>query len=247
VEEKFIFKEIENHLYKQALRIHTKYPNKCEIDELVNEVWIKGNIQKLDNIKYVSRRAYFDMIDYMRKKEGRDFMRGGVYTHRSKEINNMHGVDSGSGPNNSHDFNDDFFNAVEDTKEKNEIDVDNKDLVEYIFSCISEKDSNVLRKYYFEELTLKEIAAELNCSMCKVSKMRSEMLQLIPIIARLDMKEYRLTESQKKKNSTDGRRTARKTPVREKIEEILPEYVSDFEIDNNSAVEEEFILERDWS
>lgn len=44
---------------------------KHDLWELVSEIWIKGNVQKLDEPSHVFRRAVFDAIDYLRTQDGR--------------------------------------------------------------------------------------------------------------------------------------------------------------------------------
>lgn len=39
--------------------------NKFECWELINEVWLAGNVQKLDSMEYASHRIYFDMMHYI--------------------------------------------------------------------------------------------------------------------------------------------------------------------------------------
>lgn len=53
-------------------RIAPRFANyKYEINELVNAVWLMGNVQKLENIKFAAHRIRYDIIDYIRSQEGR--------------------------------------------------------------------------------------------------------------------------------------------------------------------------------
>lgn len=53
--------------------------------ELVAEVWLKGNVQKLDDIRKVSQRVRYDMIDYMRSYDKRK----SVYRMEQEEIEDL--------------------------------------------------------------------------------------------------------------------------------------------------------------
>ena len=240
---RYPFEEIKNILYKQAHRIQKIFPNRCELDELVNEVWIKGDIQKLTNCKYISRRAFFDMMDYIRKQYGRNVMRNNVIKNRPKEDTNMHGF--GHSPNEHESY--DFFETIKDHRRGDVSRIEDKDQVKYILSCLPEIESKVLRKYYLEELTLKEIGKKFKLSESRISAIRKEALQLTAISAKLLRSNPGILENQRKNNSFNGQIFRRDLPSEEKMEDILPEYVSDFEIGNKYATDEEFILERDWS
>lgn len=241
-EVRYSFEQLEKILYKQAHRVKKFFPNRYEVDELVNEVWVKGNIQKLDNIKYVATRAYYDMIDYLREVEGRQFMRKGVFYNRPKYVTNMHNIKRKFDPDAEHDF---FDDVASERRTDIETMID-KEQAEYILSCLPEREAEILRVYYFGEKNLKEVGKELGITEGSVCKIRKRALQLTAIAARL-FKEYPdILRDQKKNNSFDAGLFSHKAPKEEVLEEILPEYVVDFEIDNECAANEEFVLERDW-
>ena len=62
------YKQLKPVLYTVAKRFTN---HKYEIDELINEVWLLGNVQKSADIRLVYRRCYYDIIDYLRTQEGR--------------------------------------------------------------------------------------------------------------------------------------------------------------------------------
>jgi hypothetical protein len=165
-ETKFTFEEVRSHLYKQAIKVHKRFYGRYEINELVNEVWVKGSIQELENIKYVSARAYYDMIDYIRVIEGKCMTYKGMSYRAPRAKNNMHSstIDIGTQQLDifygygSHDR--DFFDRQEDTKRSYIDYVDDKDEVEYILSHLSEQHLDFIKKHFFEGLTLKEIAKQ---------------------------------------------------------------------------------------
>ena len=95
-------------------------------------------------------------------------------------------------------------------------------------------------------MQLKETGEELGITECRVSSIRKSALQLTAIAAKL-FKEYPgILKNQKKNNSFDANLFSHRPIHGEKFEEVLPEYVADFEIDNEHSISEGFVLERDW-
>jgi RNA polymerase sigma factor (sigma-70 family) len=242
MEIKYKFEQIEKVLYKQAHKIRKYFPNKYEVDELVNEVWLRGKIQKLDDVRFVAKRAYFDMIDYVRSIEGRHVMRGGEYKKRARGFTNYHDALTRSNPSNENDF---FDSSPIQGRTDIEAMID-KEQAEYILSCLPEQEAEVLRVYYFGEKNLKETGEILGLSECRTSSVRRSALQLTAIAARL-FKEYPdILRDQENNNSFDANLFSHRPVYETKLEEVLPEYVADFEIDNECATSEEFVLEKDW-
>lgn len=247
MEVRYKFEQVEKHLYKQAHKIRKIFQNRYELDELVNEVWVRGKIQKLNDIRFVAKRAYFDMVDYVRSIEGRHTMRGENYRAPKKgfikkSLTNQHDRFKMSYP----DMEQDFFNSLPyEGRTDTEVMID-KEQAEYILSCLPKREAEVLRKYYFEEKNLKEIGKELGVAEVTVSSTRRRALQLTAIAARL-FKEYpNILRDQKKNDSFNALMFSGRPPKKDKLEEILPEYVADFEIDNEYSTSEEFVLEKDW-
>jgi hypothetical protein len=116
---------------------------------------------------------------------------------------------------------------------------------------LPEQEAKVLRTYYFGEKNLKETGVAIGLSECRASQLRISALQLTAIAARL-FKEYpNILRDREKNNSLSAMKFLHRPPFEEKpkeekLEEILPEYVSDFEIDNEYSTSEEFVLEKDW-
>ena len=49
-----------------ARKYSKRWGGKFEVDELVNQVWLMGEVQQMPDIRLVWGRAKYDMIDYMR-------------------------------------------------------------------------------------------------------------------------------------------------------------------------------------
>ena len=198
----YTFDEVEAILYKQAYKFSSKREHsKFEIDELVNEVWLRGSIHNLKSIKYVSARAYFDMIDYARTQNGRK----GTDKYEFNQFTNLHDICS----NNSDTLEQDYFHMVE-SKNNHVEDIDNEEQIRFLLSKIPSRNRELLLMYYFNGMALKEIAKEMNLSEARVCTLKKESV---------DEMKLALEESESKH-----------------LEEILPEYVSDYEIGNECAL-----------
>ena len=65
------FEKLIPEITRIARKISIFWNNKFEINELVNEAWIKGIHFNSTDIPLILRRAKFDMIDYIRRQTGR--------------------------------------------------------------------------------------------------------------------------------------------------------------------------------
>ena len=226
---KYTFEQVENILYKQAHKVHEVWLNKYEVDELVNEVWLKGDIQKLNNIKFVSSRAYWDMIDYIRISEGRDLIRKSGIIKRPKYINNMHDIlhDRESSSRKGYDFFDDIESKEQDISKF----IDNKDEIDYLLKCLPKKKRIILEKYFLEGMSLTEVGEILglkDVTVCNFKRMAIERIRKYNNIKPINSKILRIINTPKKQVLP--------------LEEVLPEYVVDYEIDNECALEEDIDL-----
>ncbi len=64
------FEEIKPVLYKICHKYVKKFFNKYEVDELVNEVWLKGRVQKATSFKHLCLRIRWDVLEYIRDDMG---------------------------------------------------------------------------------------------------------------------------------------------------------------------------------
>ena len=75
-------------LHPVLVHIARKFANyKYDIDELINEVWIIGAVQKLPDIRLAYKRIRYDIITYIRTQEGRKSQthsRKSSYKYRTK-------------------------------------------------------------------------------------------------------------------------------------------------------------------
>ena len=240
---KHTFEQIEGQLYNAAYAICRKFPNRFEPNELVNEVWVFGDVQRVESVKYVYKRAYYDMVKYIRSLYGNSFM-------RSKDS-------SGNFSRNKHNMANcydqthyDFFEfSVVDDGEQCFNYLDNHEAVERALSCLENKDpraAKVLRMYFLEEMILKDVAKEIGLSEAGVFLVKNKALETIRECGYISS-DIRITDAQKQREANKKKSYHCVKKVEEaSLVDILPEYISDFEIDNEYAMDEEFVLERDW-
>lgn len=240
---RYTFEQVEKSLYKHAKFLSKIFGGKYEVDELVNETWANMSWQKCKKPEYLSKRIYRDMLDYIRKIEGRSIQINLVLVERPKTLTNKHENVRWRPDQKTDFFADQLYRGMD-----HEDEVDMMDQLNHLFSCLSKKEFKLLKQYYVEELTLKQIGQIEGLSECHISGLRKRLLEKIREEGYITT-DRRMTDVQKnkKKPYDDSSLTNRCKPQIEPMaHNILPEYVSDFEIDNKYATEEDFILERDW-
>jgi RNA polymerase sigma factor (sigma-70 family) len=154
----YSFDEVKHILYCQASKIIRKFGKRrvYQIDELVNEAWMRGKFQKEKNIKFIALIIYHDMFDYVRgrvRKKNREelYLKENTYRQWKQE----------SRPKNA-------FKQI-----------DNEDSINYYLSFLSEDMSIIVKKYYLENLTQKQIGEELCMTESNVSIKRNKALKII--------------------------------------------------------------------
>jgi RNA polymerase sigma factor (sigma-70 family) len=155
----YSFDDIKDVLYCQAIRIAKRYglnKNLYQVDELVNESWIKGKFHrhKGKDMQLVSFIIYRDMLDYAR----------GIERKKSTALKNA--KDAELKRRNLDRIS--FTDRIED-----------EDELEYLLSCLDDKQKYIVTKSYGERFTLKEIAKELGYAESYVSTKRKMALNLI--------------------------------------------------------------------
>lgn len=222
---RYEFEEVESVLYKQAHKIMKEFndlcPNKFELDELVNSVWVKKNIQELDNPKYIAARAYWDMVDYARTIIGSHFKRGKDKTGYYKTPKKVNLITNKHENKNLEKAPDWFSNAIQDERSTYFKNIDDRDEINNLLSCLSGRKLEVLKKYFLEEKSLVEIGEEYGIKDSTVCNCKRAALEHI-------RSHHNIKIKKEDKNIP--------------LENILPEYVSDFEIGNDCAISGEFVL-----
>ena len=215
---RYPFEQISEILYKQAHKVKQFFPNKYEVDELVNEVWLNGGIQRVKNPKFIAGRAYWDMIDYMKTIEGRQFLRKGVKHPRPKHYTNLHNLKTGIDPDGLHDH----FQSIA-SRHREEINrVIDREEIEELLKVLSPKRRLIIEQYFFKEMTLVDIGKLTGTSESSACTKKAEAIKFI--------RGGNAIKVEKKKTN--------KEVAKKPLEQILPEYVADYEIGSGYVFEE---------
>ncbi len=238
----FKFKQIEKNLYAAAWAMHKKFPM-YEVDELVNAVWLIGDVQRVSDIKFVRKRAYYDMIQYIRTQRGYSFMRHRDSTGHFKEKTNRHEdyLHNAFQDNRKHDYFEDHLFDEDGSSDYEQ--VDNKEEAGRVLERLgklNERYVDILRMYYYDGMTMQEIGDKLNRRLCTISITITRALETIKDCG-FTFDDMRITDREKARGKQRKRQNTFWTPPEETEEElvdVLPEYVSDFEIDNDCAFDD---------
>lgn len=170
----FSFEELRFVLYKWAHYFEKRSNGKYEFWELINAVWLCGNIQHLKSIKFAPRKVYQDMVDYIREQEGR---KGGsqhtaLYNMRSLEYPIRRG-------NSADEL---FLRDLIPDKNSFFSKIYAKELWERIFNnglLLSERNKTILRLTFEDDLTMREIGEKLGMSQSRVSQIMGKVMPRI--------------------------------------------------------------------
>ena len=161
------FEKLVPEITNIAKGLSSFWNNKFEVNELVNEAWIKRKRLKSTDIPLILRRAKFDMIDYIRCQEGRlqSFDKNGEAVERRKykpkHITNIVFTDDDNEEHKSLIFD----SPVEDN---NLLSLENKELIDILLEETTDREETVIRKYFLEEKSLKEVGEEMGRLRCQM-------------------------------------------------------------------------------
>jgi RNA polymerase sigma factor (sigma-70 family) len=154
-----------------ACNITKLWGGRFSVDELVNEAWIRNLRYNFSDAPLIMRRAYMDMIDYIRQQVGRNkFISHGKCRTRvkpiPKHITGMEFVTNGRGK----ECHSTLFDIP--YKDKNLLRLENNEiLLKLLLSQPTTRQLQVMIAYFFEEKYLREIAKLLGRSECNLSKL----------------------------------------------------------------------------
>ena len=154
------YEQLEPYIYKWAHHFRKKYNHRFEADELVNEVWAHGKVQKMNDIQLASNRAKFDMIDYVRRETNGRVQVNKQYKSGPKVFTNVEYMGSSEEDN--------FWDAMNFKNKKNNCydeelkRIDDIDEINDIMQFPSEKQKRYMNMYFLEGKNQSEIASELS-------------------------------------------------------------------------------------
>ena len=149
------YEQLAPAMYRWAIHFAGRF-RQFEIHELINEVWQKGKIQKLENIKFASKRARNDMIDYIRNetkfRKPKIDRRYKIKTKSALRIPNMTSVESRMPPGSS------ILSILKARIDPRTAEVDTKDLFRRLCRGLKPLDALALKLWVVVGYNQHEIA-----------------------------------------------------------------------------------------
>lgn len=218
------YEQLAPALYKQATAIQGKLPW-FQVHELINACWVKGNVQKLKNIKFAMKRGRYDMFDYIRGETGsRNRQRA---TRKADALRNKgnseHVLQNHDQPNigitsledsiynnKNHqceqNLRKDMIPGKPDTEPER---IDTKDLFEKLCKGLDRQDALLLKLFFLKGFNQREASEVIGHSESRISQMLANLLPRIRVI----LENLQLTENVN--NRREGQRAYFKRDARD--------------------------------
>ncbi len=153
------FDQIKKLLYSIAY----KYIKSCggsrfHVDELVNEVWLKGRVQKSKNKKHLCMRIHWDIQEYIR-----DCISGKYKPEEQFKMKNPFSYD------------DELFDAP--CKNDCFAEVDRKDWFEVMLKGCSSREKLIMKLYYLQNQPHSVAAKVIGVSETRISQIKKIILE----------------------------------------------------------------------
>ena len=105
--------------------------------------------------------------------------------------------------------------------------MDDRDEINYLLKCLSNKERTILEKYFLEEMTLVDVGVMLGLKGTTICNSKKEAMKEIREVHNIEVSEEKIARQ-------------RNNPIQQDpLQNILPEYVADYEIDNKCAVQKD--------
>lgn len=158
-----IFIDMIKPIQAMACGIAKHWNYKFDVDELVNEAWIRSLRYDFSDVPLIMRRAKMDMIDYIRKQMGRRKYNLKFITNADEVLciadNERHGDHYLSGRS--------IFDVPHE--DKNLLGMEQKELIKLLLTNPTPQQLAIMFHYYFDEMTLKETARLIGKSEPRIS------------------------------------------------------------------------------
>ena len=166
------FVDMINEIQSIAKKMSYNWSGYFVTDELVNEAWIRSlRSTNLSAPALIIKRAKYDMVDYIREKMGREYIyvdgkkvkkvkKRGIEIFKQKHYTGFHREDGEL----TH-FDSIFDRPVED---KNFLSLENKELIDILLEETTDREETIIRKYFLEEKSLKEVGEEVGRLRCRM-------------------------------------------------------------------------------
>jgi len=157
--------------------------NKFEVNELVNEAWMRSSTKEIIDAPLIMRAAYCDMLDYIRNNVGREhyYVKGEKKKspHRFKLVSNYDSDHDDC--RSSSEYKNPYSIFDGEKYEEGYASIDNKELISVLLSNVSTKKATAIVHYYLEDKNLVETGTLMKRSNCTISTMlkqaRTELVE----------------------------------------------------------------------
>ncbi len=175
------YEQVEPHLYKWARHFAYISSGRFQTEELVAEVWLMGKVQNVKNIKFASRRAKHDIIDYMRTQNGRKGYQEYEFKRSTTSLQTAMG-----------DQEDDqqLEQLVASRADAGFNRIDTKDLFDRLCRGMCRQETLILKLRFIEDMRQTEIGKALDMSESRVSQLLTNLLPRLRVI----LENLKLTE-----------------------------------------------------
>jgi len=174
------YEQLAPSLYKQARKLVAKSHGRFQTHELVNACWLRGNVQKLKTIKFASKRAYYDMIDYIRDETGlrndKKAREAGKFVPNAISLHTFIGDEELNGT---------YFELQETLPgitDRGQERIDTKDLFERLCRGLDWQDALALKLRFIEGFDLEEIGRTIGLTGSRISQLLKNMLPRLKVI-----------------------------------------------------------------
>jgi len=164
------FEEVLPAITAVASHLSYVWQRKFEVDELVNEAWIRGSDVKQADAPLLVSRAKLDMIDYIRHQLGRvgTYLYKGQVKHKKPHPVYITNLDSEAQEEFNHPNS--FFDG--EKTDKNLEHLENEELLmKLLLHEPSPEQLASIFYHYFEEMTLREVGGILNRSESNICQL----------------------------------------------------------------------------
>lgn len=179
------FVEMIKNIQGLAHNICQYWGHRFDVDELVNEAWMRSKDRDHTDPPLIMRAAKMDMIDYIRKVVGRkSYYLKGKKIPATKRINFITNCDSFKEEegNNGHSILEKVYH------DKSFDEVDNKELISVILSKLFSRQAEIIVNYYLEERNLTESSEMIGVGQSRGSTfLKQSRKECLDILKQLDL------------------------------------------------------------
>lgn len=139
-----------------ARNLSIRWDNQFDVDELVNEAWMRSLKDNISDTPLIMRRAKFDIIDYIRQEVGKEQVKeNGKIKYKTRKRNRfVTNIDSSISNRLTHHF---FDREYDDP---NLLTLENNEIITLVLSEQNEKHKKLIKEYFLNEKTFSQIAEE---------------------------------------------------------------------------------------